>query len=371
MGRRQPAVEDMVKMAPRIKDVRKKRVLLTGSAGYIGTVMTAMLKEGSYFVVGLDNEWFGANTLFDLSENNIPDRNMRKDIRNVSIEDLQGIDAVIHLAGLSNDPLGEINPALTDEINYKATVRLAELSKRAGVKRFVFASSCSIYGISASDKPIDESGRLNPLTAYARAKVDAENGIAALADNGFHPVFMRNATVYGLSPRLRLDLVVNNLSAWAYVTGEIAIMSDGTPWRPIVHIRDFCAASIAALEAPIDNIHCEVFNVGTDGSNYQVKDIAMVIKEFVPKAEIKILNRTGPDERTYKVDFSKIKNRLPEFKPKWSLTQGVEELLGAYREHSLTKDGFDSDKYFRIRTIRSLIEAGTINTELLPTEAAK
>ena len=344
-------------------------VLLTGSAGYIGTVMTAMLKEKSYFVVGLDNEWFGANTLFNLSEKNIPDKGVRKDVRDISMEDLEGIDAVIHLAGLSNDPLGEINPTLTDEINYKATVKLAELSKKAGVKRFVFASSCSIYGISASDRPIDENGRLNPLTAYAKAKADSEKGIVGLADKNFHPILMRNATVYGLSPRLRLDLVVNNLLAWAYLTDEIAIMSDGTPWRPIVHIRDFCAASIAALEAPIDNIHCEVFNVGTNDSNYQVKDIAMVIKEFIPKAEIKILNKTGLDERTYKVDFSKIRDRLPEFKPKWSLKQGVEELLSAYIEHGLTKVGFDSDKYFRIRTIRSLISLGIVDNNLTYTEA--
>lgn len=338
----------------------KNAVLLTGNAGYIGTVMTRFLKKESYHVIGLDSGWFGKNCFFQIPEDSKPDRQIIKDIRGITGEDLKEADAVVHLAALSNDPLGDINPALTDEINHVCAVKIARLCKESGIKRFIFASSCSIYGKSGGEAPINEAGDLNPITAYAKAKVDAEASLAALAGSNFHPVFMRNATVYGLSPKLRLDLVVNNLLAWAYLTGEITIMSDGTPWRPIVHIEDFCGAFIAALQAPPEKVSCQAFNVGQNEENYQVKDIAAAIREFLPEAKIKILNQTGPDERTYKVDFSKIKNTLDNFKPRWNLRKGIAELLEAYKRYNLTADDFNSGKYFRLKALKSLIESGKL-----------
>jgi nucleoside-diphosphate-sugar epimerase len=350
---------------------RVSSVLLTGNAGYIGTVMTKFLKERSHKVVGFDAGFFAGNYLFPVPADYAPDGQIIKDIRDISAGDLDGIDGVIHLAALSNDPLGEINPELTGKINFESTIRLAKLCKEKGVKRFLFASSCSIYGISGNDTPISEKGALSPMTAYARAKVRAEEGLAGLADNDFHPVFMRNATVYGLSPRLRLDLVVNNLLAWAYLTGEAAIMSDGKPWRPIIHIEDFCAAFAAALIAPFGKIHCEAFNVGTDEENYQVKEIAEEVCKAVPGSETKIRNNTGPDERSYRVDFSKIKSILTDFRPRRRLKEGIMELLEAYKRYGLTSEDFNSDKYFRIRTIRSLLKEGKIDNNFYITGGKK
>lgn len=343
----------------------KDTILLTGNTGYIGTVMTKFLKGESYPVVGLDSDWFGEFSFFSPPDNMQPDRQIIKDIRGVTEEDLEGVDVVIHLAGLSNDPLGEVAPQLTDEINCRATIRLAEMCKARGIDRFIFASSCSIYGKADLDMPINEDGRLNPITAYAKAKVDTERGLAQLADEDFHPVFMRNATVYGLSPKLRLDLVVNNLLAWAYLTGEITIMSDGTPWRPIIHVEDFCRAFVAMLKAPIEKIHCQAFNVGINEENYQIKEIADQIQKILSQSKVKILNESGSDERSYRVDFSKIKNILSDFGPRWNLRKGIMELLEAYRKYNLTLEDFKSDKFFRIRSIKSLLKSGRINKELM------
>ncbi|NQU95496.1 MAG: NAD(P)-dependent oxidoreductase [Candidatus Omnitrophica bacterium] len=342
----------------------KPTVLITGNTGYIGTVMAKHFKEASYNVVGLDNDLYRENSLFSSGDEAKPQKQIIKDIRQVTANDLEGVDAVIHLAGLSNDPLGELNPGLTDEINCVSTLQLARLAKSKGIKRFLFSSSCSIYGISSVDFSINETGRLKPLTAYAKAKVDAESGLAKLADENFHPVFMRNATVYGLSPKMRLDLVVNNLTAWAYLKGEIAIMSDGTPWRPIVHVEDLSRAFKTVLEAPHKKIHCQAFNIGSNTENYQVKDIALKVGSAVPEASIKILNKMGPDERTYKVDFSKFKDAFPEFKWLWNVEKGIEALLDAYKRYSLSVDDFESDKYFRVRTIKSLLESGKIDENL-------
>jgi nucleoside-diphosphate-sugar epimerase len=350
--------------------MNKGTILLTGNTGYIGTVMTARLKKAGDDAVGLDGDWFSGSRLFPVPEESKPKRQIVKDIRDLDAEDLEGIDAVIHLAGLSNDPLGELNPRLTDAINHRATMRIAELCKAAGVGRFLFASSCSIYGISSSNEPINEEGVVSPITAYAKAKVDAERGLARLADGNFHPVFMRNATAYGLSPKLRLDLVVNNLLAWAYLTGEVVIMSDGTPWRPIVHVQDFCDAFIAALEAPVEKVHCQAFNVGINEENYQVRDIAREIQKVLPESRMKILNTTGPDERTYRVDFTKIKSALTGFAPQWNLRAGIEELLGAYQRYRLTREDFESSKYFRIRTVKALRASGELDGELVRTGSA-
>ncbi len=360
-------VEGMEEMISRYPVAKKPVVLLTGNTGYIGTVMTRFLKEESFDVVGLDIGWFENNNFFTVSDSSKPDRQIKKDIRNISEEDLEGIDAVVHLAGLSNDPLGEINHSLTDEINCRSTIKLAELCRKRKIARFIFASSCSIYGISSSEDFIAEEGIVHPLTSYAKAKVEAERGLAQLADDNFHPVFMRNATVYGVSPRLRLDLVVNNLSAWAYLTKEIAIKSDGTPWRPIVHIEDFCAAFVAALKAPADKIHCEAFNVGINEENYRVSEIAFEVQKNIAGSKVKILNETGGDERSYRVDFSKIRRVLPDFKPRWNVKRGISELLDAYTKHNLTLDDFNAGKYFRIKTIKSFMGSGKMDKRLLLT----
>jgi len=337
-------------------------ILVTGNAGYIGMVMTRFLRDRSYEVVGLDSMYYGGCELYP--EEVLPNKQIRKDIRELEYDDLDGVSAVIHLAALSNDPLGEINPSLTDDINFKASLRLAQMAKERGVERYILSSSCSMYGIASDNSPLTETGELNPITAYAKAKVKAEKEIAKLADDSFHPVFMRNATVYGVSPSLRLCLVVNNLVAWAYLTGKVAIMSDGTPWRPIIHVEDLCRAFAAALEAPVENIHNQALNVGLDQENFQVKDIAIQVEKIVPRCTLEILNKTGPDERTYRVDFSKITIVLPDFRPQWNLQKGILELYEAYKRFGLVEQDLHSSKYFRVRWIKQLLENRFLDTEL-------
>ncbi len=345
----------------------QRTVLVTGNLGYIGPVMVKTLKENGYRVVGLDTGWFGDCDFFRLPPAYLPDRQIRKDVRRAGPEDVAGIDAIVHLAALSNDPLGELNPILTDEINRQASVRLARIAKEAGTQRFIFASSCSVYGIMDSDAPIDESGQLNPLTAYAKAKVGAEEELRALADDSFHPVFLRNATVYGVSPRLRLDLVVNNLCAVGFLTKELLILSDGTPWRPLVHIEDFCAAFAAALQAPAEQIHAQAFNVGTDAGNYRVSEIAEAIRLQLPGATVRISRTSSPDERSYRVSFSKIRSRLPGFKPCRDLRQGIAEILQAYAQQRLCPDDFQGKQFFRLRALKALIETGSLDERLYQT----
>lgn len=339
-----------------------KTVMVTGNNGYIGMVMTKYLQQHSYRVVGLDSNYYEWCELYMPEANH--SKRITKDIRDVSEKDLEGVTAIIHLAGISNDPVGELNPSLTHEINCLASVKLAKLAKKIGIKRFIFSSSCSLYGIASDDKPLTEEGRLNPITAYAKAKVDTEEELSKLEDDKFHPVFMRNATVYGISPCLRLDLVVNNLVAWAYLTGKVAIMSDGTPWRPIIHVQDLCQAFLLALEAPIEKIHNQAFNVGIDEENYQVKDIARRVAKIVPGSSVEILNKTGADERTYRVDFSKIKQTLPEFKPAWNLRRGIEEIYQAYQKFGLLQEDLQSAKFFRVRWIKHLIEQKKLDNRL-------
>ena len=340
----------------------EKNVLVTGNTGYIGMVMTRFLQEHGYKVTGLDCKYYEGCELYPLDVR--PFKQIVKDIRDISEEDMEGVEAVIHLAALSNDPLGELNTSLTQEINYLSSVKLARLAKKLGIPRYIFSSSCSLYGIALDDKPLTEGGKLNPVTAYAKAKVDTEREVLKLADDNFHPVFMRNATAYGLSPILRLDLVLNNLVAWAYLTGKVTIMSDGTPWRPIAHIEDLCRAFLAVLEAPTEKIHSQAFNVGINEENYQIKDIARQVEKMVPGSHVEILNQTGADERTYRVDFSKIKETLPQFKPNWNMVKGIDELHRAYRDFGLTMKDFESPKYFRVRWIRYLIESKKLDAEL-------
>ena len=336
------------------------RVLLTGHLGYIGTVMAPLLAEAGHEVVGLDSGLFEQCTFGE------PPRQfpyIRKDIRDATPADLEGFHAVLHLAGLSNDPLGNLNPQLTYEINHLASVHLAQSAKQAGVERFVFSSSCSTYG-SAGDKILDESAEFNPVTPYGTSKVLVERDVSKLADSRFSPTFLRNATAYGVSPRLRFDLVLNNLVAWAFTTGRVYIKSDGTPWRPIVHIEDISRAFLAALEAPREVVHNEAFNVGRSEENYQVRDLAEIVKETVPGCKIEYAADAGPDKRCYRVDFSRISRALPGFQPQWDARKGARELYEAYQKVDLRHEDFEGARFKRIDHLQGLLASRRLDSTL-------
>lgn len=336
------------------------RVLVTGNLGYIGTVLTPMLLDEGFEVAGLDSDLYRRCTF----GSEMPKvATMVKDIRDVEPEDVKGFDAVCHLAALSNDPLGDLNPELTYEINYKASVRLAELAKAAKVRRFVFSSSCSCYG-AAGDDMLTEEAPFNPVTPYGRSKVWTERDISALADNDFSPVFLRNATAYGVSARLRFDLVLNNLTAWAFTTGKIMMKSDGSPWRPIVHIRDIALAFIAVLKAPKQIIHNAAFNVGVTEDNLQIRDIAKIVGQTVPNCKVAFADGASPDTRNYRVDCSKITRELAGFKPRWNTRRGAVELYNAYKEHGVTLEEFEGPRYQRIGHIRKLLADGILDGTL-------
>ena len=338
------------------------RVLLTGYNGYIGTVMTPLLLEAGHDVIGLDTNLFRDSTFGrENVTRDIP--SITKDIRDVNLADLAGCDAIIHLAGLSNDPLGDLNPDLTYEINHLSSVRLAELAKKAGISRFVFASSCSNYG-AGGDHFLKEDAEFNPVTAYGISKVRVEQDVSGLADDDFSPTFMRSATAYGVSPRLRFDLVVNNLVAWAFTVGKVLIKSDGTPWRPLVHIEDMSRAFLAVLNAPRELVHNEAFNVGQTGENYRIRAIADIVAEVVPNSEIEYAADASPDKRNYRVDCSKIKQVLPDFKPQWTVRKGAQQLYETYSQIGLRADEFEGPRYRRIDTIKQLIASGRLDTSL-------
>ncbi len=336
------------------------KVLVTGHKGYIGTVMVPMLLKEGFDVVGMDTDLYRYCTYGDQPVD-IP--SIEKDVRDVSVEDLRGFDAVVHLAALSNDPLGNINPDLTYDINHLASVRVAEAARSAGVGRFVFASSCSMYG-KAGDDVLDESADFNPVTAYAKSKVFVERDVSQMADDNFSPVFMRNATAYGVSPRIRFDLVINNLVAWAMTTGRILMKSDGSPWRPLVHIEDISQAVICALKARKETIHNLAVNVGSNDENYQMKDLARFVKETVPNCEVDYADGAGPDTRCYRVNFDKIHKVFPDFKTKWNARQGVVQCYESYKKHGLNKDDYEGIKYKRIAHIKNLIADGKLDSNL-------
>jgi len=331
------------------------KVLLTGHKGYIGTILSPMLTAAGHEVHGLDSDLFRRCTFGEMPAE-IPET--IKDVRDVDISDVEGFDAVLHLAGLSNDPLGDLNPDLTFEINHRASVKLAELSREAGVSRFIFSSSCSNYG-SAGDDMIDENGANNPVTPYGESKVFVERDVARLADDNFHPTFLRNATAYGVSPRLRFDLVLNNLVAWAFTTGKVYIKSDGTP-----------CAFVATLEAPVEKIHNGVFNVGRTSENYRIREIADIVEETVPGCKIEYAADGGPDKRCYRVDCDLIQKTIPEFKPVWDVRKGAQELRDTYKNIGLTLEEFEGERFKRIDHIRLLMSEGNINEALRWQETA-
>jgi len=339
-------------------------ILITGNTGFIGPIMTGLAKAWGHTVTGLDVGYFRDNVppgRADIA----PDRQIWRDVRDVRIEDIDGVEAIIHLAGLSNDPMGALNAQLTYDINLDSTIRLARLARRAGVGRFVFASSCSIYGAAGdSPAPLDETAPFNPVSAYAVSKVKAEEGLAALADDTFSPVFMRNATAYGVSPRTRFDLVLNNLAGWAYAARSVKVMSDGTPWRPLVHIEDISRAALCAAAAPRAAVHNAAFNIGRDDANYQVRDIALAVQGAFPDATLDITGETGGDSRSYRVSFDKALSALPGFEPRWTLDMGVEEIARFLREGGLGDQAFDSRLFIRLKQLQHLMDSGAVDGSL-------
>jgi len=333
------------------------RIMITGHMGYIGSIMTSMFRKLGHEIIGLD---YG---LFEECKFGYPPPSVHsiiKDIRDVEPSDLKGFDAVVHLAALSNDPLSDLNPDITYDINHKASVRLAKLAKKVGIRRFIFSSSCSVYG-EASSEMLTEESDTHPITPYANSKLLAEKEISALADLNFSPTFLRSATAYGVSPQLRFDLVLNNLVAWAYTSGVVLLKSDGLAWRPIVHIEDISRAFITILDAPQEIVHNQIFNVGITEENYQIRELADIVRDTVPGSKIEFEKGSGPDRRSYQVDFSKLARMLPQLKPRWNARSGARQLYDAYKRFGLASNEFEGPKYRRVEHLKELIRSNRLD----------
>jgi nucleoside-diphosphate-sugar epimerase len=343
------------------------RVLVTGHDGYIGHVLVPMLQAAGHEVVGLDSLLFDGCTF--PGQKRVNCRQIVKDLRQVERSDLEGIDAVLHLAGLSNDPLGDLDPETTYAINWRASVRLAELARDAGVARFVFSSSCSNYGAAGNDY-LDESAGFNPVTPYAESKVWTERDVAPMASDRFSPTFLRSATAYGLSARLRGDLVVNNLTGFGVTTGKVEMKSDGKPWRPLVHIEDIALAFKSVAEAPRELVHGEAFNVGRTSENYRVREVAELVAKVVPDVEVTFASDASPDSRNYRVNCDKIARTLPAYQPKWTVEAGIRQLYEAYKAANLTREEFFSPRYMRLAHVKNLMSGGIVDGSLQHLKAA-
>jgi nucleoside-diphosphate-sugar epimerase len=341
--------------------MKDMRVLLTGHDGYIGHVLLPMLLERGHHVTGLDSFLYEDCGFGD--EQTTPSAVLRKDIREVEPEDLRGLDAILHLAGISNDPLGDLQPAATYAINHEASVRLARLAKEAGVPRYIFSSSCSNYGAAGNDF-LDETAGFNPVTPYAESKVWVERDVSGLADEAFSPTFLRSATAFGVSSRLRGDLVVNNLVGYAFTTGDVLIKSDGMPWRPLVHIEDIARAFVAVLEAPRELVHNEAFNVGMTSENYRVREVADMVAQTVPNSKVTYAGDASPDARNYRVSCDKIRARLPAFQPQWTVRDGIEQVYDTLCRHGTSAEEFLSSQFIRLKRIRELQSAGALDDML-------
>jgi nucleoside-diphosphate-sugar epimerase len=342
-------------------------VLVTGHHGYIGAVVTDQLVTAGHSVTGLDAFLYrGCDFGPELAR--VEER--AEDVRDVTAAELNGVDAVVHLAALSNDPLGDLDRSWTFAVNLEGTLHLARAAKEAGVPRFVFSSSCSMYGASGSDEPLDEDAPLQPLTAYAESKARAEEGLSELADSGFSPVSLRNATAYGISPRLRLDVVLNNLVGWAFTTGRIRLLSDGSSWRPIVHVRDVGRAVLGVLAAPRELVHDRAYNVGATTENYRIRDLADLVHEVLPECDVEFGEGASPDPRSYRVDFSRFEHAFPEHRAEWTARDGTSELAAAYNDVGLSWREFDGARYTRVKRLRELIDDGVFDRTLRRRDAA-
>jgi nucleoside-diphosphate-sugar epimerase len=338
------------------------KVLVTGVEGYIGVLLAPMLLDRGHEVIGLDTGYYRDGWLYSDNRHfrQFP-RLINKDLRLIGLAEVEGCDAVIHLAELSNDPLGQNKPEVTHKINHIGSVRLAELAKKAGAERFVYTSSCSVYGAGTGDF-LDEQASTNPQTAYAHCKVNVERDVGRMADDNFSPIFLRNATAYGPSPRMRFDIVVNNLTGWARTTGRIAMTSDGTPWRPLVHVLDICNAIVSALEAPRDAIHNEIFNVGRNEDNYRIREIAEVVADVFPDCELSLGDSTG-DNRSYRVNFDKITSELPGFAAQWDIAAGAKQLRKTYERIDMAESDFGFRAFTRLKQLEYLIRTRQIDEE--------
>jgi nucleoside-diphosphate-sugar epimerase len=339
------------------------KVLVTGNQGYVGTVMTPLLAAAGHEVWGLDTGFYEDCLLGPAGESGVA-RQIVKDVRDVEAFDLAGVEAVVHLAALSNDPLGALNPALTEAINHQGSMRLARAAKQAGASRFLFASSCSIYG-QGGGAALTEEASFQPLTAYAVSKVETEAGLRELADDAFSPVYLRNATAYGFSPRLRLDIVVNNLTGWAVTTGKVRLLSDGRAWRPLVHVEDMSRAFVAALAAPRERIHDQAFNVGREQDNRRIRDLATAVAGIVPDCEVTIAEGAATDARDYNVSFAKVRRLLPEFVPQWDVERGIRQLHKAYVRHRLDFARFDGREFTRLKQLQHLLATQQVGEDLM------